>query len=515
MRVRSKSVLIVVLLLLVALVMPAAAEEQALGFTVTFGGRDYDAAADQTTFTYIVAGTGVPPDLSHFDLEIPTCPTPLVVVSYSPTSAVSFGVDPTTGIDGIKWDVPLLTTDTRTYSITFEGNVVQGTVLAAVKGGPGFEAVTVPGPSCAEPSIHVSKFLSLDGVTWQQVASAPGPDVDLEIEVSFRFVVTNDGDVPLVDLTLTDDALDASGCDVPDTLLPEAFFECVLGPFPAVEGQHSNTVTATGVFEGETVSATASAFYFGGDRPSLSIEKSVSVDGGDTWDAGAAPGPSVEPGEEVHFRFVVTNDGNVTLTGLTLEDSVYDASGCDVPETLEPDESFECVIGPFEAEEVQHTNTATVSTEFDGELISASDSASYSGEVAEEEPIIIVIEGPVTAININIITIYNINIVLSPDDPNLTLITIGDIIRVEGELVTDEDQLNLLITDTNITIVIVAINIIIVQAPVVVVPGAPAVSGDCANPPPPWAPAHGWRARCDPHYHGYTGRPPGGMGMGR
>lgn len=47
---------------------------------------------------------------------------------------------------------------------------------------------------------------------------------------------------------------------------------------------------------------------------------------------------------------------------------------------------------------------------------------------------IIVIEGPVENININIITIYNINIIVAPDNPILTFINIGDVIRVEGAI---------------------------------------------------------------------------------
>jgi hypothetical protein len=502
-----KSVLILTLLFALVLMALPVAAQQALGFTVTYGGRVYD--GDQTTFTYIVSGTGVPPDLSHFDLEIPTCSPALVVVSYSPTSAVSFGVDPTTGINGIKWDVPLLTTDTRTYSITFEGNVIEGTVLAAVKGGPGFEAVSVPGPSCANPSINVEKFVSVDGITWQDADAAPGPDVELDGQVSFRFSVTNDGNTPLTNITLSDDVFDTSSCVLPATLEPEAFFECAIGPFDVTAGQHTNTATATGDFSEETVSDTDSANYFGGDRPSVSIEKSISADGGATW----ADAVEVEADADVSFRFVVTNDGKTTLTDFTLSDSAYDTESCALPGSLEPEESFTCEIGPFPALESQHTNVAVVTAEFEGMSVSDSDSASYdTGEEEVTTPIIIVIEGPVTAININIITIFNINVVVDPNDPILTIIRIGDVIRVEGELIADGSAFEFIINGSDITIVIIAINIIIIEAPVV--PVQPVISGDCANPPPPWAPAHGWRRRCDPNYSGYTGQPPG-RGRGR
>lgn len=102
-------------------------------------------------------------------------------------------------------------------------------------------------------------------------------------------------------------------------------------------------------------------------------------------------------------------------------------------------------------------------------------------------PVIIVVEGPVTQININIITIYNINIEVDDDDPILTVIRVGDYVRVRGNVVS-----------TGATIVIVAINIIVVDTDVVVVDGSLVWrdEGNCQNPPPPWAPANGWRRRC-------------------
>jgi hypothetical protein len=106
----------------------------------------------------------------------------------------------------------------------------------------------------------------------------------------------------------------------------------------------------------------------------------------------------------------------------------------------------------------------------------------------DDGDIIIVIEGPVQSINVNIITIYNINIELDDDDPLLTVIQIGDVIRVEGNL-TEGD---------NNTIIIVVVNIIFVNVEVVVQDGQVwRDDGNCGNPPPPWAPAHGWRRRCE------------------
>ncbi|GIL14153.1 MAG: hypothetical protein BroJett038_28730 [Chloroflexota bacterium] len=106
----------------------------------------------------------------------------------------------------------------------------------------------------------------------------------------------------------------------------------------------------------------------------------------------------------------------------------------------------------------------------------------------DDLPITLVIEGPVQQININIITIYNINIEVNINDPILNVIQIGDIVRVEGG-----------IRDSGDTIIIVAVNIIVVDVDVVIIDGDLIWrdDGSCLNAPPPWAPANGWRRRCE------------------
>jgi hypothetical protein len=303
------------------------------------------------------------------------------------------GNDPTTNIIGIKWDLPLKVDESRTYSITFEGDVALGNVLVAVKGGPGFETATLPGPSCDVYSIDVEKLLSIDGgLTWDDVDTAPGLDVELGTEVRFRVIVTNNGNSDLTGITLSDNVFDLSGCAVQDTLNPDAFFECEFGPFPAEEGQHTNIVTTTGAFPSGNgfTTDTDAANYFGGDRPSIIIAKAISSNYSASWnDADTAPGPSLDIGADVFFRLTVTNNGNVALTELSLSDTTFDTSSCQIPSSLEPEGSFECVLGPFQVVEGPHTNTATTSAMFDGTAVTASDDANYIGEVpVVETPVI-------------------------------------------------------------------------------------------------------------------------------
>lgn len=77
---------------------------------------------------------------------------------------------------------------------------------------------------------------------------------------------------------------------------------------------------------------------------------------------------------------------------------------------------------------------------------------------------IIVIEGPVQEINVNIITIFNFHIQIDPSDPILTTIQIGDNLRIEGDM-----QVN------NGVIIIIAITVVRIEIiqPIIINPGLP------------------------------------------
>ena len=117
--------------------------------------------------------------------------------------------------------------------------------------------------------------------------------------------------------------------------------------------------------------------------PAINVKKYVSVDGGGTWhDAQSAPGPSVEEGSEVQFKFVVTNTGNVELTDITLSDDVFDLSDAVLTDPLPEGDSFEYILTAT-AVEGQHQNTATATGVHDGVTYSDTDVAHYWGYVPD------------------------------------------------------------------------------------------------------------------------------------
>ncbi|KAF5412376.1 MAG: hypothetical protein C5S47_01455 [Candidatus Methanogasteraceae archaeon] len=141
-------------------------------------------------------------------------------------------------------------------------------------------------------------------------------------------------------------------------------------------GSVYNLATANGTDpNGYPVTDTDSETVTLPQNPSIDVEKYVSVDGGESWeDADELTGPFIcNAGPQ--FKFVVTNTGNVNLTGITLTDSDFDLSGCTVP-PLAVGESFDCFVTDTWVV-VQHTNTANVTVDFGGQAYSDTDDANY------------------------------------------------------------------------------------------------------------------------------------------
>ncbi|MCC6457746.1 MAG: VWA domain-containing protein [Caldilineaceae bacterium] len=237
----------------------------------------------------------------------------------------------------------------------------------------------------ADPGIHVVKEVSVDnGSTWVDantaatapslLANGPAP--------KFRYTVTNMGNVALFNVTVVDDTgltLSAPTGDTnTDGILQtsETWVYLATGTWGA--GLQTNTATVTGSYNGAPTSDTDDANYYGAD-PSIQVVKQVSVDGGVTWDdANSAPGPLLVEGTSPQFKFVVTNNGNVDLSGITLTDSDFALASCVIPTTLAVDDSFECIITASWATG-QHTNTATATGSYNGASASDTDDANYFG----------------------------------------------------------------------------------------------------------------------------------------
>jgi hypothetical protein len=127
---------------LMATVTPTVATSSLLsGFHVQFDVRVY--SNNQTTFSYTVTGAGSEHALSNFSLELPDCAPALD--TYSPAGA-TINVHPNTGYYSITWNETLGINDSRSYSITFPGDVPLGIIRTSVKASTLSETGEIAGP---------------------------------------------------------------------------------------------------------------------------------------------------------------------------------------------------------------------------------------------------------------------------------------------------------------------------------------------------------------------------------
>jgi hypothetical protein len=220
------------------------------------------------------------------------------------------------------------------------------------------------------------------------------------------------------------------------------------------------------------------------DEPEvLTIETFMSLDGGENWvDAAAFADFELEEDQEVLLKFVVTNMSEYPAMNLSLSNSQFDFEDCEPIAELLPGETFECLFGPMEWDDSDHLGVTTAMASVDDEVVIVEEGEEYDFDV------IIVIEGEVIAIEGNIITIFEgFDLVMDEDDPLITFIFVGDELRIVAAVISGDEEFILLV-----------LHIDFLSVEVYILDGVVWRDADnCQNPPPPWAPANGWRRRCE------------------
>jgi uncharacterized repeat protein (TIGR01451 family) len=247
------------------------------------------------------------------------------------------------------------------------------------------------------PSIDVEKYV-WDGVIWHDADTATGPYLtSAQNPVVFRFVITNNDNVNLTDVTLTDTDITTfytnQACTTlatfPISTLTTSSSVIVYGKLAWTQGQHSNNATATGTPPvGADVSGSDTAHYFG-SGPSIDVEKYV-WDGVIWHDADTATGPYLTSAQNpVVFKFEIDNNGNVDLTSVNLADThmsvFYTDQACTTPAvfpipTITPSDPPVTVYGKLTWAQGQHTDSANATgTPSVGDPVSNTDPANYFG----------------------------------------------------------------------------------------------------------------------------------------
>ncbi len=243
----------------------------------------------------------------------------------------------------------------------------------------------------ANPVIDIEKFVQTDF----DADTPTGPLVAADGTVKFTYVVTNTGNVDLTDVEVTDDIEGDITCPQ-DTLAVGESMTCELSGIDAVDsGQYTNTGTATGtgpwtigpngeVLPGDDTSDTDDANYFS-VVPDVDIQKFVQTSF-DANDSGTVP--TINEGDTVRFRYVVTNTGNTVLNNITVTDDIEGDITCP-QDTLAIGESMTCTLDAI-AVGGNYTNVGTVTATgpdtvgedgqpVPGTEVDDSDPASYSG----------------------------------------------------------------------------------------------------------------------------------------
>ena len=214
-------------------------------------------------------------------------------------------------------------------------------------------AVNNDASATATPPSGVDEPSPTNDSTSTPVPSAPAVTLDKSHQpiadgaqagdvVEYRFVVTNSGNRPLSAVTVDDPRIGGTVSCPQTSLAPLAQTTCTstytLTQADVDAGVVDNTATVTATWpSGAAVSAT--------DTDRLTIARTA----GFTFDkVAAAPvsaGAAGPVGDTIEYRFVVTNTGTTTLTGLAVSDAKVGTVSC--PATVAPGASATCTAAPY------------------------------------------------------------------------------------------------------------------------------------------------------------------------
>lgn len=209
----------------------------------------------------------------------------------------------------------------------------------------------------ASPAFELIKKINGDDANL-----APGIVVPEGKPMNVTFEVKNTGNLPLIDVAITDDKISNVSCPATTVAVGQSMTCTATMPAPEPNTQHTNTATLTvtpqlpdgSTLPPRTTTDTGNAFVAA--TPGIQVVKKINGD-----DANTAPGIKVAEGSTLDYTFEVTNTGNVPLTGITVTDDKIVGISCPVTELAAGASTTCTATGPAPQPGVQHVNTATVS----------------------------------------------------------------------------------------------------------------------------------------------------------
>jgi uncharacterized repeat protein (TIGR01451 family) len=213
------------------------------------------------------------------------------------------------------------------------------------------------------------------------VTTSPGPYLLKDTAISWTYEVTNTGNVDLTNVTVVDDngtpadpLDDRTICTDLTILAGESDTANCAFSETARLGTYHNVATVTGTPPvGSNVTATADGYYFGAN-PVVEIEYSVNTDPADS-----SPGLYVYTESTLNLSYLISNSGNVDLSGIAVTDAAGNSITC--PFTSLPAGNLMTCTASMEALSGQQSVMATVTATPPSPLanIQASDPIYYFG----------------------------------------------------------------------------------------------------------------------------------------
>jgi PKD repeat protein/sugar lactone lactonase YvrE len=143
-------------------------------------------------------------------------------------------------------------------------------------------------------------------------------------------------------------------------------------------GTYTVNLTATAGDTSLTETRSAYITVSPAPAPAISLLKEISVDGGSTWvHADTATGPYSTGSPTLRYRFNVTNNGDVALSNVGVEDSAMGTIA--VASSLDPGVSSVVTVTTAGWHSGQQSGTATATGKYNSQTVTATDTTYYFG----------------------------------------------------------------------------------------------------------------------------------------
>jgi hypothetical protein len=192
----------------------------------------------------------------------------------------------------------------------------------------GLTAYCLPRIPQPGPGIEILKLTN-----GEDADAAPGPSIPVGATVTWDYLVTNIGDVPLTDVLVGDDDPSLKVVCPKDALAPGESMTCTASG-KAKACQYKNVGGVSALSSSGSVNDSDPSHYFGDEGAALAIS-SILLNG---QDATKSPGIDVNAGQPLSWKFQVSNTGKVRLTGVQLTG----INAACAKSVLNPGESTEC-----------------------------------------------------------------------------------------------------------------------------------------------------------------------------